>query len=1001
MTRVTGESGPSPSDGEVQQPRIQAENAGSLTWFLAQPSTFVVILVLSFMAMILVPAGWLVAVPACGAVALWQTTRRYRLPFRLPTADRMTDYSNPFPGSGRRFRKGEGLLFLGNDHSSNEELWITDSDARRHALILGTTGAGKALTDDTLVLTPKGWRPNGDLRPGDRVVRPCGGAATVLSIHPQGRIPVVRMEFADGRIIDCSRDHLWPVRVAGDDARGALRLMSAVDIAIMLEVSPGGLQDRVQFRLPAVSGITGFATHTDLTRRNSLRAGRDGLGAAPLTAASAGAAVHRHRWCCQMLRERHRQHGIRRIGVMLKVPILDDADGYHLRQLVWSLGGTAMQVVADGHLFALVRFPGQGKVFGETATGREESLPGIEIFGAEAFPSFAEAAAPAWRDGGGHARNSPLEAEMTCIRTDAPDGLFVTENYIVTHNTELLLGIASQSLMWGSGFMFIDGKGTGEFHARVWSLISRFGRQDDYRILNFTDSGVHPDDPAGGPDIQSNTLNPFSRGSADQLMNLIVSLMGESGNAGDMWKGRAMSLVTSTMKALCEMRDAGDVLLDVQSIRDFLPLGIGIPKEFLEGREISDVSEVPEVAWKDMRSRGGMIELYLRALNGEFSNRSRLALKGFFESLPGFDLKAALNGDPQEGKAVEQYGFLAMQLTRPLGSLADDFGHLFRTPFGEVDMEDVVLNRRILVVLLPALQKAPAEMRNCGRIVVSMLKIMMGRAAGSALEGSKQSLVDSRPTRSDSPFIVILDEAGYYMIKGIDTMMAQARSLGFMIIISGQDMASMQSVSPQIAETVAANARLTGAGATEDAQRTWRFLQQKFDRHTVAVASGGVRRTGLSGAGWVERPDVTFAERERVRISDLQKLREGEFYFLMESRLVKSRVFHVGDDWSSWISMNKFLVVRGPTDCAPGLDQSVDTEFIDSLEAIGQTLIDVEELERRLQNYPFDPHDALHCAMRFAQETSSRTGKPDVPPTDPTDATLLGIMFGSRLAIGR
>ena len=383
MTRVIGESGPSPSDGEVQQRRVQTENAGSLTWLLAQPSTFVVMLVLSFMAMILVPGGWLVAVPACGAVALWQTTRRYRLPFRLPTAGRMTDYSNPFPGSGRRFRKGEGLLFLGNDHASNEELWITDSDARRHALILGTTGAGKALTNDTLVLTPKGWRQNGDLRPGDRVVRPCGGVATALSIHPQGRIPVVRMEFADGRFIDCSRDHLWPVRVAGDDTGGAHRLMSAVDIAIMLEASPGGLQGKVQLHLPAVSGITGFAAHTELTRRNTIRAGEDGMGTLAFTAAHAGAAVHRRRWFCQMLHERRRRHGIRRIGDTLEVPVLDKTDGYQLRQMVWSLGGTAMQAVADGRQFALVRFPGQGKVFQETTSGCGAGLPGIEIVGAE------------------------------------------------------------------------------------------------------------------------------------------------------------------------------------------------------------------------------------------------------------------------------------------------------------------------------------------------------------------------------------------------------------------------------------------------------------------------------------------------------------------------------------------------------------------------------------------------------------------------------------------
>ena len=306
-----------------------------------------------------------------------------------------------------------------------------------------------------------------------------------------------------------------------------------------------------------------------------------------------------------------------------------------------------------------------------------------------------------------------------------------------------------------------------------------------------------------------------------------------------------------------------------------------------------------------------MIELYLRALRGEFSERSRLALKGFFDSLPGFNLHAALNGEPQEGKAVEQHGFLSMQLTRPLGSLADDFGHIFRTPFGEVDIEDVVLRRRILVVLLPALQKAPEEMRNCGKIVVSMLKMMMGRAAGSQLEGSKMSLVDARPTSSPSPFIAILDEAGYYMVKGIDTMMAQARSLGFMIIIAGQDMAAMQAVSPQIAETVAANARLTAAGATEDAQRTWSFLKNKFSSHTVPLASGRSARPGLFGSRWVERPDVSYAEQDRVRIGDLQKLREGEFYFLMESRLVKARVFHTGDNWTPWISMNKFLLIRG------------------------------------------------------------------------------------------
>ena len=458
-----------------------------------------------------------------------------------------------------------------------------------------------------------------------------------------------------------------------------------------------------------------------------------------------------------------------------------------------------------------------------------------------------------------------------------------------------------------------------------------------------------------------------------------------------------MALVTSTMKALCEMRDAGDILLDVQAIRDFLPLGFGVKRAYLGGNQITDITQIPDEAWDELRRRGGLIELYLRALRGEFSEKSRLALKGFFDSLPGFSIERALNGEPQEGKAAEQHGFLSMQLTKPLGSLADDFGHIFRTPYGEVDIDDVVLNRRVLVVLLPALQKAPEEMRNCGRIVVAMLKMMMGRAAGTQLEGTKTELVDSKPTTSPSPFVAVLDEAGYYMVKGIDTMMAQARSLGFMIVIAGQDMASMQSVSPQIAETAAANARLTVAGATEDAHRTWEFLRKKFAHHRVAVASGKTTKSGLISTKWVNRPDRQFIQQERVPIGDLQKLREGEFYFLMESKLVKARAFYVGECWAPWLAINKFLAARGPFDPSQMHELTEDRVFLDAVGTIGRALLDPAELKKREGNYAIDPHDGLHMAALYSEKVLlACSPEGGWCPGDIRDAALLGLMFGTE-----
>jgi len=66
----------------------------------------------------------------------------------------------------------------------------------------------------------------------------------------------------------------------------------------------------------------------------------------------------------------------------------------------------------------------------------------------------------------------------------------------------------------------------------------------------------------------------------------------------------------------------------------------------------------------------------------------------------------------------------------------------------------------------------------------------------------------------------------------------------------------MQSVWPRSAETVAANARLTVAGATGGAQRTWQFLQRKCGRMRIPRASGRDLKSGVFGPRLVERPGV-------------------------------------------------------------------------------------------------------------------------------------------------
>lgn len=933
---------------------------------LTHRDTVMLLTVGAAMLILMMPASFILAGPSAVGYYIWASRQRYLLPFKAPINWGGTDYGAPKPGGQGKFGKAAGILYFGRDETSMEELWIENGDARRHGFFIGTTGSGKALPLDTPILTPRGWVFNGDLAPGDTVCHPDGGTVRVLSTHDQGAVDAVRVSFSDGREAVCSADHLWHVKARSKPGKTCPhelpeegRVMEAKDIGILFGLYGGDLDVTVPRAAPFVGPESGERLSVDDARR----AAEDGFLVLNYMPSVVGSPEERTLFLAEWVRYKSpavivEDHGLRLAG-------LSDPDARMIKQIAWSLGGVASTHVSGGtKLDVVMMFDGLEEVHPDAAACRFPDPEGLRIT---------------------DVRPEDKKFEMACIKVDRDDGLYVMEGHVTTHNTELLLGVVSQTLMWSSGFLFIDGKGTTEFYARVWTLCKRFGREDDLRVLNFTDPGDDPDAPAGGPGTQSNTLNPFAKGSPDQLMNIVVSLMGEAGPGNDMWKSRAVSLVTALMMALCELRDSGEILLNVQTIRDFLALGKGIDKQKLRGKKPTKIAEVPDEAWEEMRDRAGLIELYLRAQKGDLSQTTLLALKGFFDTLPGFSLEKAMAGDPQETKCNEQYGFLSMQLTKPLGSLADGYGHIFRTPLGEIDIDDVVLNRRILVVLLPALQKAPEEMQNSGKIVVTLAKMMMGNAAGFELQGTRQEIVEAKQTRAPSPYIVVLDEAGYYMVKGIDVMMAQARSLGFMIIVAGQDMAAMQAIDSQIAETAAANASILAAGKTVDGSKTVEFIQKLIGKTTVSVSSGFQSQPGILGNKWVDRMDASFQEVDKVKLEELQSLSEGQFYFLFNGKLVRAATFFIGDDFGENFSVNKFLKVRGPTDRVPGLDQSVDISFVENLLSSTQTFDNGPA-----RSTPSE-QDAFAIALRTSSTVLEKAGRKKGRHAVKRQADLIGL----------
>jgi recombination protein RecA len=96
--------------------------------------------------------------------------------------------------------------------------------------IYGPESSGKAQPLTANVLTPNGWVQMGNLKVGDLVCTPDGKSAPILGIYPQGETPVYQITFSDGAKTECSGDHLWLVQTWDDKQKNLWRTMTTLKL---------------------------------------------------------------------------------------------------------------------------------------------------------------------------------------------------------------------------------------------------------------------------------------------------------------------------------------------------------------------------------------------------------------------------------------------------------------------------------------------------------------------------------------------------------------------------------------------------------------------------------------------------------------------------------------------------------------------------------------------------------------------------------------------------
>ncbi|WHN64867.1 TraM recognition domain-containing protein [Cysteiniphilum sp. QT6929] len=454
--------------------------------------------------------------------------------------------------------------------------------------------------------------------------------------------------------------------------------------------------------------------------------------------------------------------------------------------------------------------------------------------------------------------------------------------------TQTLLSIAFNALSQGSGFIYVDGKGDNSLYAQVFSMAKFMGREDDLLVINYMTGAEDIIGPQ--KDMISNTLNPFALGSSSMLSQLIVSMMSSSdsgGGDGDMWKGRAISFVEALMRLLVYLRDKGYLLLEANTIRRYFILDV--VEDLLHKQKVLDHNNSTVV------------------IREKLPTDVTDPMYNYLATLPGYQEK---NVGKQSDKTYEQHGYITMQLTRIFGSLADVYAHIMRTNLADVDFSDVILNRRILVVLLPALEKSPDELSNLGKLIIASLKAMLAAGLGSKIQGEYKEVIESKPSNSDTPFLCILDEYGYYAVEGFAVVPAQARSLGFSVVFAGQDIPAFQKASKEEAASIFANTNIKLCMKLEDPTETWDFFNKTAgEAYVSTVRSYNMGQDGNS-LGYKDSKEAGIEKRARLDLMDLKDQLPGEAHVFFKSNIVRMRSFYAAPKKTKHIAINHFLKVE-------------------------------------------------------------------------------------------
>lgn len=446
----------------------------------------------------------------------------------------------------------------------------------------------------------------------------------------------------------------------------------------------------------------------------------------------------------------------------------------------------------------------------------------------------------------------------------------------------MLTGLYINFILLGAGCIFSDAKGTKEQVSALWNGARRFGRDVDFFSINYSTGGMSVREARR--DRLSHRCNPCSFATTDQINQMFMSFLPKSSGENQIFQDKAITMFSSLTPALVDRRDLFNEPLHIPKIRNY----------------ISSLQRIMDLAL-DQEER--------------ISPKSRDILANYLGSLPNFDWNAFLAARKAKvnyeihAEAFRMFSYAQNYFTRALNSLSDTYGHIYNYESGEADYLDIVLNRRICVISLPALEKAPTELGNLAKINLSNLRGAIAFTTGQRVEGLRAETLDNLPSTSEVPTGIILDEYGYQATDGFAITLAQARSLGFSITVAGQDLANLKMGGESEFDGIFGNAILI-VMKIRNLKDIGDRVRETVGEADVAVDNGLELSDGVFN-GYRHTGSVSLQRRARLSPPDLLRQNTGEAILLVggDMGFVKYFTFAPLPKPAEEFRLNRFLPI--------------------------------------------------------------------------------------------